>query len=87
MFNQQILEDAPASHQKKAGTPTTGGVFLILSAVMASVITLFLNQTTSERAFVILLGFIFLGIAGFLDDFQKISKKQSNLKGNITGKN
>ena len=78
MFNQQILEDAPASHQKKAGTPTTGGVFLILSAVIASVVTLFLNQTATDKAFVILLSFIFLGIAGFLDDFLKISKKQNN---------
>ena len=33
MFNQQILADAPERHQQKAGTPTTGGVFLILSAV------------------------------------------------------
>ena len=77
MFNQQILADAPERHQQKAGTPTTGGVFLILSAVAASIIALFLNQTTTERAFVILLAFIFFGLAGFLDDFQKISKKQN----------
>jgi len=77
MFNQQILEEAPESHKKKAGTPTTGGVFLILSAVAASGIALFLNQTASKLAFVILLGFVFLGLAGFLDDFQKISKKQN----------
>ena len=77
MIHQQILEDAPKRHQEKAGTPTTGGVFLIVSAIAAALITLFLNQTTTERAFVILMSFAFFAFAGFLDDFQKVSHKQN----------
>ena len=77
MMHQQILDEAPERHKQKSGTPTTGGVFIIFSAIIASLIALFLNQTTTERAFVILLTFVFFALTGFLDDFQKISKKQN----------
>ena len=77
LYHQQILEEAPENHKKKAGTPTTGGVFLVGSAVVASIITLFMEQATAERAFVAILTFVFFTLAGFLDDFQKISKKHN----------
>ena len=41
MIGQYIREEAPESHNQKAGTPTTGGVFIIIAALLASVTTLF----------------------------------------------
>ena len=77
LYHQHILEEAPENHKKKAGTPTTGGVFLVVSTVFASILALIMAQTATERAFVALLTFVFFTFAGFLDDFQKISKKQN----------
>lgn len=77
LYHQQILEEAPENHKKKAGTPTTGGVFFVGSAIFAATITLFMEQATTERAFVALITFFFFMLAGFLDDFQKINKKQN----------
>ena len=36
MYTQYILEDAPERHAQKAGTPTTGGVFIAFSIILAS---------------------------------------------------
>ena len=40
MLGQYIREEAPESHAKKGGTPTTGGVFIITSIIIASLIAL-----------------------------------------------
>ena len=40
MFTQYILDEAPENHAKKAGTPTTGGVFIIVAIIISTVIAL-----------------------------------------------
>ncbi len=71
MLGQYIREEAPETHAKKGGTPTTGGVFLVIAAVLASVISLFMAEKTPTGAFLILITFIFYMFAGFQDDAQK----------------
>lgn len=71
MLGQYIREEAPESHAKKCGTPTTGGIFLVFAAVLAAVISLFMAEKTSTGAFLILITFIFYMFAGFQDDSQK----------------
>lgn len=73
MLGQYIREEAPESHAKKGGTPTTGGIFLVLAAVLASVMCLFMAEKTSTGAFLILITFIFYMFAGFQDDAQKFA--------------
>lgn len=68
---QYIREEAPESHAKKGGTPTTGGVFLVVAAVISAVISLFMAEKTSTGAFLLLITFIFFMFAGFQDDAQK----------------
>lgn len=68
---QYIREEAPETHAKKCGTPTTGGVFLVAAAVVAAVISLFMAEKTSTGAFLLLITFIFFMFAGFQDDAQK----------------
>ena len=71
-IGQYILELAPEAHAKKAGTPTTGGVFIILAIVIASVITLFISEKMDNSALVIIITLFFMALAGFQDDYLKI---------------
>ena len=77
MYKQYVLEDAPQSHQAKNGTPTTGGVFLVVAAIIASIIALLMAQKTSTQSFIILITLLFYTLAGFKDDIRKI-KGQKN---------
>lgn len=75
-FGQNIREEGPKSHRKKAGTPTMGGIIFIITTA----ITMFImkNNVLSNKntifAFICLLVF---GIIGFLDDFLKIIHKRN----------
>lgn len=76
-IGQYIRDLAPENHKQKEGTPTTGGVFIIISALMASVITLFMAQKFSTHAWIVLITFLFYALAGFQDDFLKIKGKEN----------
>ena len=71
-IGQYIRDLAPENHKQKEGTPTTGGVFIVISALLASVITLFMAQEFSTNACIVLITFVFYALAGFQDDFLKI---------------
>jgi len=74
-FRSYERTDGPASHLKKTGTPTMGGLIIILSFVLASVI--FVGAFTENMALVLVTaGF---GAVGFIDDYQKVVKR--NAKG------
>ena len=72
-FGQSIREEGPKSHQKKSGTPTMGGIFLIAAILIATIIK---APMTTE---IILALFIMAGhwILGFLDDYIKVVKKRN----------
>lgn len=72
-FGQSIREEGPKSHQKKSGTPTMGGIFLIAGIVAATVI---MAQWNIE---IFLALFILLGhfILGFIDDYIKVVRKHN----------
>ena len=71
-IGQYILDVAPEAHAKKAGTPTTGGVFIIVAIIIASIITLFMAQQMDNSAWIIIVTLIFMTLAGFQDDYLKI---------------
>ena len=72
-FGQSIRTEGPASHQKKSGTPTMGGLFLIAGITVG---TLYAAPLSTE---IILALFIMLGhfVLGFLDDYIKVVKKRN----------
>lgn len=72
MFGQSIRECAPESHAKKSGTPTTGGVFIVGSALVGAVIALVMAQKLSTQACLLLMTFVFYMFAGLMDDIIKI---------------
>ena len=59
LYNQPVLEDAPETHAKKNGTPTTGGAMIVLSILLASIIALPMEQVTTTQALFILVTLIF----------------------------
>ncbi|MGG5462483.1 phospho-N-acetylmuramoyl-pentapeptide-transferase [Clostridium sp. B9] len=73
-FGQNIREEGPKSHLKKAGTPTIGGLIFIF----ATIITMFIMVgNPTDEAMVALYAFIGFGFVGFLDDLLKIIKKKN----------
>lgn len=75
MFGQYVKDVAPENHAKKAGTPTTGGVFIVAAILMSSIITLMLAQKLTATALIILFTLFFYTLAGFQDDYLKIKGK------------
>lgn len=67
-FGQQIHEDVVV-HQKKAGTPTMGGILIIFGTVLS---TLLFADLTNHYIWLSLFVFIGFGVIGFVDDMSKI---------------
>jgi len=73
-IGQFIREEGPEAHQKKAGTPTMGGVLIVLSTLVPSLLWADLSN-----GFVLLVMFALLAFAaiGFIDDYAKVSKQRN----------
>jgi phospho-N-acetylmuramoyl-pentapeptide-transferase len=73
-IGQFIREEGPKSHQKKAGTPTMGGVLIIISIVVPTLLWADLRNPYVWIAILTLLAF---GWIGFLDDYAKITNRRN----------
>jgi phospho-N-acetylmuramoyl-pentapeptide-transferase len=72
-FGQSIREDGPQSHQKKQGTPTMGGIVIVVAILIPAL----KFATSSIEIFLLLLITLGYGLIGFLDDFIKIYYKRN----------
>lgn len=77
---QPIREDGPASHKAKVGTPTMGGLMILISLVVSMLLWMDLSSPFVWACIAVCLGF---GLIGFLDDLDKVTK--SSHKG-LSGK-
>lgn len=68
-FGQSIREEGPKAHQKKAGTPTMGGLIFIGSIIISTLALSYIYDVLTTQTIVLLLVFVGFGIIGFLDDF------------------
>jgi phospho-N-acetylmuramoyl-pentapeptide-transferase len=68
-FGQVIRAEGPETHMQKAGTPTMGGVLIIMSC---GVSTLLWAELTNWYTIICLLAMLWLGLLGFLDDYLKV---------------
>jgi phospho-N-acetylmuramoyl-pentapeptide-transferase len=73
-IGQYIREEGPEAHQKKKGTPTMGGVLIVISTLVPSLLWADLSN-----GFVLLVMFALLAFAaiGFVDDYAKVSKQRN----------
>ena len=72
-FGQHVRDDGPKSHLKKSGTPTMGGIIILISFILGSAMFLRGNVTGMLVMFVTLA----FGLIGFIDDYIKVVKKRS----------
>ncbi|MBF1338047.1 MAG: phospho-N-acetylmuramoyl-pentapeptide-transferase [Mogibacterium diversum] len=75
-FGQFIREEGPEAHKKKAGTPTMGGVMIVLGIAAGLATGIVINGDAADT-FAIILTMLVFGAIGFLDDFEKIAKKNN----------
>jgi phospho-N-acetylmuramoyl-pentapeptide-transferase len=73
-IGQYIREEGPKSHQKKAGTPTMGGVLIIISIVIP---TLLWADLRYPYVWIAITALVAYGWIGFLDDYAKIAKHRN----------
>ena len=77
-YGQFIRQDGPQGHFTKRGTPTMGGLVIILATVLGYGAANLIELRTPRASGILLLFLIVgLGLIGFLDDFEKISKQRS----------
>ena len=71
---QSIREDGPQTHLLKSGTPTMGGLFIILSVVISM---LFWGDLQNKNIWIVMGAFLGFGAIGFIDDFLKVRRHNS----------
>jgi phospho-N-acetylmuramoyl-pentapeptide-transferase len=77
-YGQPIRDDGPTTHHTKRGTPTMGGLVIIVSVVIAYFLAkLIAGETPSVSALLLLFLLVGLGTVGFLDDYIKVVKQRS----------
>jgi len=73
-IGQYIREEGPEEHKKKAGTPTMGGVLIVLSTAVPTLLWADLANPFVLLALFSLIGF---AVVGFIDDYAKVSKQRN----------
>lgn len=76
-FGQSIREEGPKSHQKKTGTPTMGGIVILISIIITTLVMTGKLSEPSVKTYLLLLVTIGFGLLGFLDDFIKVVLKRN----------
>tara|TARA_Y200000002_G_scaffold264612_1_gene219796 strand:+ start:7113 stop:8216 length:1104 start_codon:yes stop_codon:yes gene_type:complete len=71
-IGEEIRSTGPESHMKKRGTPTMGGVIILMAVLLP---TLLLGKLDSHLIKIIVFATIWMGIIGFIDDYLKVVKK------------
>ena len=71
-FRESIREEGPQTHRVKAGTPTMGGLIILIAVVGSTVLW---ADLTNRSVLLMLIATIFLGSIGFLDDYLKNVRK------------
>ncbi len=79
LIGETIRDVGPESHKLKAGTPTMGGIIIIISIVIATVL---FADLSNAYVWLMLLAVLWTGTIGFIDDYIKVVKKnKQGLKG------
>ena len=73
-IGESIREDGPSSHYLKEGTPTMGGIIIILSIILPTILW---AKYDNIYSWIIIISTLLMGLVGFVDDYLKIVKKLS----------
>jgi phospho-N-acetylmuramoyl-pentapeptide-transferase len=73
---QTIHEDVPDSHRQKAGTPTMGGVAILVGVACGGAVAMAMVRFSANMAVILAIAAVF-GLIGFLDDYTKVVKRRN----------
>jgi phospho-N-acetylmuramoyl-pentapeptide-transferase len=73
-IGQQIRPEGPLSHQSKEGTPTMGGLLIVIAVVLPSLLW---ADLTNPFVWMVLMSTLLFGVIGFTDDYLKVTRKRS----------
>src|SRR5919199_686474 len=73
-IGQHIREEGPRSHFKKAGTPTMGGVLIVIAVISS---TLLWANLRNYYVWIAMFGMVGFGAVGFYDDYTKVRKMRN----------
>ena len=73
-IGQEVRTDGPASHLKKQGTPTMGGLIILVSVLVP---VLLWGRLNSTALIVVLVSTVWMGLIGLLDDYLKVVRHSS----------
>jgi phospho-N-acetylmuramoyl-pentapeptide-transferase len=73
-IGQYVRDDGPQTHKKKGGTPTMGGVLIVISILVP---TLLWADLSNPAIWIAVLSTLAFGAIGFADDYTKVVKKRS----------
>lgn len=73
-IGQTVRDDGPQSHLSKSGTPTMGGVLILLAIIVSSLLW---ADLSNKYVWVTLFVIATYGIVGFVDDYRKVIRKDS----------
>ena len=73
-IGQQIRPEGPLSHQSKKGTPTMGGLLILIAVILPSLLW---ADPANPFVWIVLISTLLFGIIGFADDYLKITRKRS----------
>lgn len=76
-FRQNIRDEGPKWHQSKAGTPTMGGIIILLSALLAASAAVSYQLEWNANMLMLIVVTFGFGLIGFIDDFIKVVLKRN----------
>jgi phospho-N-acetylmuramoyl-pentapeptide-transferase len=71
---QPIRDDGPETHLKKKGTPTMGGLMILIAVIVSTLLWTDLGNAYTWIVLFVTVGF---GLVGFADDYQKLTKRNA----------
>lgn len=74
-IGQSIRKEGPKSHLKKEGTPTMGGIIILLSIILSSIV--FAKSLITKNIAIILVSILGFGLIGFIDDYLIVVRKDN----------
>jgi phospho-N-acetylmuramoyl-pentapeptide-transferase len=76
-WGQRIREDGPHTHFEKMGTPTMGGIVMLIALVLSYLATRITAGPGTAAGVALLFAAVGFGLVGFLDDYMKVHRRRS----------
>lgn len=80
---QPISENVPESHRAKAGTPTMGGILILLAVIVSAVLFM---PWDNQAGWISMLALVMFGALGFVDDYKKVSSQSKKAANGLSPK-